>query len=225
MEIHGNSTEPGEVGQRGESVRADGRGAARWPKVRRMRKLGRIIGVGVVAAAAVALTACGSDDDTGAAATSATTSARGSSTAAAAATTFGRECTADDVKVEGGYGENPKITLPDDCDPPTQLLVKDLVAGSGPGAATGQQLTMNYSLITWSDKKKLDSSFDRGKPFPLTLGSGQVIPGWEQGLEGVQQGARRLMIIPPELGYGKGGNGVKPNETLVFVTDAVKVGN
>ncbi|MET7767292.1 FKBP-type peptidyl-prolyl cis-trans isomerase [Nocardia sp. NPDC005366] len=193
-----------------------------------MRKLGRIIGVGVVAAAAVALTACGSDDDTSSAATSttATTSARTASSAVASATaTLGRECTADDIKVAGGYGENPKITLPDNCDPPKQLVVKDLVAGSGPGAAAGQPLTMNYTLITWSDKKKLDSSFDRGKPFQLTLGSGQVIPGWEQGLEGVQQGARRLLIIPPELGYGKGGNGIKPNETLVFVTDAVKVGN
>src|SRR5690606_21013806 len=114
-------------------------------------------------------------------------------------------------------------SIPDDCDPPKQLVVKDLVPGSGPAAAAGDQLTMNYSLVTWSDKQKLDSSFDRGEPFELTLGSGMVIPGWEQGLEGVQQGARRLLIIPPDLGYGAGGNGIKPNETLVFVTDAVDV--
>ncbi|MEV0293995.1 FKBP-type peptidyl-prolyl cis-trans isomerase [Nocardia sp. NPDC050710] len=186
-----------------------------------MQKLGRIIGVGAIAAAAVALTACGSGDDT----SSTATSSKPTGTAAAPATqSHGRECTADDIKVDGGYGDNPKITIPDNCDPPKQLVVKDLVAGSGPGAAAGQALTMNYSLVTWSDKKKLDSSFDRGKPFQLTLGAGMVIPGWEQGLEGVQQGARRLLIIPPELGYGKGGNGIKPNETLVFVTDAVAVG-
>ncbi|MEV2221632.1 FKBP-type peptidyl-prolyl cis-trans isomerase [Nocardia vinacea] len=195
-----------------------------------MQTLRRIIGIGTIAAATFALAACGSDDDKG---SSATTSAATSSAAAASAQpTFGQlpaqntgaECTADDIVVVGGFGATPKITIPDTCTPPTQLLVKDLVPGSGPGAVAGQPLTMNYTLITWSDKKKLDSSFDRGKPFQLTLGAGQVIPGWEQGLVGVQAGARRLLIIPPNLGYGAGGNGIKPNETLVFVTDAVAVG-
>lgn len=195
--------------------------------VRRMQTLGRIIGIATIAAAAFGLVACGSDDDKGAAAT---TSAAAASTAAQPtfgqlpAQNTGAECTADDIVVIGGYGTAPKITIPDTCAPPTQLVVKDLVAGSGPGAAAGQPLTMNYSLVTWSDKKKLDSSFDRGKPFQLTLGAGMVIPGWDEGLVGVQQGARRLLIVPPNLGYGKGGNGVKPNETLVFVTDAVAIG-
>lgn len=196
-----------------------------------MQNLARIIGIGTVAAAAFALTACGSDDsDTATSATSATaatvaTSATSRSAAAPAAPqSHGRECTAADIEVTGGFGENPTITLPDDCDAPTRLIVEDLVPGSGPGAAPGQDLTMNYSLVAWSDGEKLDSSFDRGEPFGLTLGAGQVIPGWEQGLEGVQEGARRLLIIPPDLGYGAGGNGIKPNETLVFVTDAVGVG-
>ncbi|MFC9997043.1 FKBP-type peptidyl-prolyl cis-trans isomerase [Nocardia sp. NPDC127526] len=175
--------------------------------------------IGTIAAAALVLAGCGGGDDS---ASDATTSAK--ATTSAAAQSKGRECTAEDIKVDGGFGENPKITIPDDCDPPEQLIVKDLVAGSGPGAVAGQQLTMNYSLVTWSDKKKLDSSFDRGKPFPLALGAGQVIQGWDQGLIGVQQGTRRLLIVPPDLGYGAGGNGIKPNETLVFVTDAVKVG-
>ncbi|MFD0363937.1 FKBP-type peptidyl-prolyl cis-trans isomerase [Nocardia sp. GCM10030253] len=188
-----------------------------------MQILGRIIGLGTIAAAAFALTACGSGDDNKSASATTTASAKTASSAAAAPQSKGRECTVDDIEVDGGFGANPKITIPDDCDPPKQLIVKDLVEGSGPGAAAGQQLTMNYSLVTWSDKKKLDSSFDRGKPFQLTLGAGQVIPGWDQGLVGVQQGARRLLIIPPDLGYGAGGNGIKPNETLVFVTDAVTV--
>lgn len=198
---------------------------AAWIMVRRMQTLGRIIGIGTIAAAAFGLVACGSDNakDSAAPSSSKTTAAAPASGSAAAPQSKGRECTADDVKVDGGFGVAPKITIPDDCDPPKQLVVKDLVEGSGPGAAAGQQLTMNYSLVTWSDKKKLDSSFDRGKPFQLTLGAGQVIPGWDQGLVGVQQGARRLLIIPPNLGYGAGGNGIKPNETLVFVTDAVTV--
>ncbi|MGS2809577.1 FKBP-type peptidyl-prolyl cis-trans isomerase [Nocardia sp. MW-W600-9] len=182
-----------------------------------MHSLGRIIGIGLVAAAAIATAACGSDSDSA--------SSPGSSTAAGQSTASkGRECTADDITVSGGYGDAPEITIPDSCDPPTTLIVKDLVPGNGPGAVAGQPLTMNYALVTWSDKQTLDSSFKRGKPFQLTLGAGQVIEGWDQGLLGVQQGARRLLIVPPNLGYGAGGNGVAPNETLVFVTDAVQVG-
>lgn len=188
-----------------------------------MQTIGRILAVTAVAAAALGLGGCGSDDSGGTATTSTAADSSAAPGQAAPAESKGRECTADDIDVQGGFGEVPQITLPDDCDPPKQLVTKDLVPGSGPGAAPGQQLTMNYALVTWSDKQKLDSSFDRGEPFELTLGDGMVIPGWEQGLEGVQQGARRLLIIPPDLGYGAGGNGVKPNETLVFVTDAVSV--
>ncbi|NKY89242.1 FKBP-type peptidyl-prolyl cis-trans isomerase [Nocardia veterana] len=192
-----------------------------------MQTLARIIGSAAVAAAAVALTACGGNDDNGSAAASSTTAGlptSGRSAAAAPTASHGRECTADDIGVTGGFGQAPTITIPDDCDPPKQLVTKDLVEGSGPAAATGQPVEMNYSLVTWSDKKKLDSSFDRGQTFPLTLGTGEVIQGWDQGLIGIKQGGRRLLIIPPDLGYGQGGQGVKPNETLVFVTDAVKVG-
>ncbi|WP_327147980.1 FKBP-type peptidyl-prolyl cis-trans isomerase [Nocardia sp. NBC_01329] len=186
-----------------------------------MQTIGRIIAVAAVGAAAFGLTGCGSDDTGGTATTSTAADQPGGQVAPSESK--GRECVADDIEVKGGFGEVPQITIPDDCDPPKQLVVKDLVPGSGPGAASGQQLTMNYALVTWSDRQQLDSSFDRGEPFELTLGDGMVIPGWEQGLEGVQQGARRLLIVPPDLGYGAGGNGVKPNETLVFVTDAVAV--
>ncbi|MET9487930.1 FKBP-type peptidyl-prolyl cis-trans isomerase [Nocardia sp. NPDC006630] len=187
-----------------------------------MRLLGKVGSIGAVAAAVLLMAGCGSSSDTKADST--TTAASSAAQATTAAQSTGRECTADDVKVDGGFGTAPKITIPTDCDPPKTLIVKDLVAGSGPGAQAGQQLTMNYTLITWSDKKKLDSSFDRGETFPLNLGAGEVIKGWDQGLIGVQQGARRLLIVPPNLGYGAGGHGIKPNETLVFVTDAVKVG-
>ncbi|PPJ23121.1 peptidylprolyl isomerase [Nocardia nova] len=193
-----------------------------------MQTLARIIGSAAVAVAAVALTACGGNDDNNSASPSTTapgTRAPAATSAAAAPTaSHGRECTADDIGVTGGFGQAPTITIPDDCDPPKQLVTKDLVEGTGPAAATGRPVEMNYSLVTWSDKKKLDSSFDRGQTFPLTLGTGEVIQGWDQGLIGIKQGGRRLLIIPPDLGYGQGGQGVKPNETLVFVTDAVKVG-
>ncbi|WP_063022640.1 FKBP-type peptidyl-prolyl cis-trans isomerase [Nocardia niwae] len=191
-----------------------------------MHILGRILGIGALAATTIALAACGSDDEPSPVTVSATktTAAAGASAQRPATQSKGRECTAEDITVSGDFGAAPKITIPDNCDPPKQLIVKDLKEGSGPGAAPGQPLTMNYALVTWSDKKTLDSSFDRGKPFRLDLGAGQVIDGWDQGLVGVREGARRLLIVPPELGYGAGGRGIAPYETLVFVTDAVSVG-
>ncbi|QWF84406.1 FKBP-type peptidyl-prolyl cis-trans isomerase [Amycolatopsis sp. CA-230715] len=138
----------------------------------------------------------------------------------------GKECTADDIKVTGDPGKKPEITIPDTCKPPAKLVSKDLKPGTGAEAKAGSQLEMNYELVTWSDKAVKDNSYDRGEAFKLNLGGGDVIPGWDQGLVGIKQGARRLLIIPPALGYkekGAGGGQIKPNETLVFVVDAAKV--
>ncbi|GLY42032.1 peptidyl-prolyl cis-trans isomerase [Amycolatopsis sp. NBRC 101858] len=183
-----------------------------------MQKIGKIV---VVAAAALSLAACGQDAKPQTAAPAGPPVP--SSGAAQATQSKGRECTADDIKTTGKFGEVPTITIPDDCDPPKKLVTKDLSEGTGSPAKAGQKLKMNYLLVTWSDKQKLDSSFDRGETFDLNLGAGEVIPGWDQGLAGIKQGGRRLLIIPPDLAYGEGGQGIKPNETLVFVTDAVSV--
>ncbi|WP_026361310.1 FKBP-type peptidyl-prolyl cis-trans isomerase [Amycolatopsis nigrescens] len=135
-----------------------------------------------------------------------------------------KECTAEDIKVTGAAGAPPEITIPATCKPPTKRLSKDLTPGTGAEAKAGSQLEMNYLLVSWSDKEKKDSSFDRGEPFPLSLGEGSVIKGWDEGLVGIKQGARRLLVIPPAEGYGPNGKGtIKPNETLVFIVDAVKV--
>ena len=185
-----------------------------------MQKLGKIV---VVAAAVCSVAACGQKAaDTAQPGTAAGPSVPASSSAPATPQSKGRECTADDIKTTGKFGEAPTITIPDDCDPPKKLITKDLSPGTGEGAKAGQKLSMNYHLVTWSDKQVLDSSFGK-EPFDLILGAGKVIPGWDQGLVGVKQGARRLLIIPPDLGYGAGGNGIAPNETLVFVTDAVSI--
>ncbi|MEA5362714.1 FKBP-type peptidyl-prolyl cis-trans isomerase [Amycolatopsis sp., V23-08] len=183
-----------------------------------MQKIGKIV---VAVAAALSLAACGQKAQPQQTAAPAGPPVP-SSNAAPATQSKGRECTADDVKTTGKFGEAPTITIPDDCDPPKKLITKDLSEGTGNGAKAGQALKMNYTVVTWSDKKVLDSSFD-SKPFDLNLGAGEVIPGWDQGLVGVKQGGRRMMIIPPDLAYGQGGRGIKPNETLVFVTDAVAV--
>lgn len=173
------------------------------------------------------LSACGDSDDSGDAAAEDTASVESDDTSSegtAEADEAGPACTADDIEVAGGFGENPEVTLPDDCSPPTELLSKDLVAGDGPVAEAGSTLVTDYQLVTWSDGMVLDSSFDRGQPFPLeNLGNAPVIDGWNEGLVGIKQGTRRLLVVPPDKGYGQGGNGIQPDETLVFVVDAVEV--
>ena len=112
---------------------------------------------------------------------------------------------------------------PERGDPPTQLGVEDVVEGDGPPAATGDRLTVHYVGLRWSDGGPFDSSWERGTPFTVELGAGTVIPGWEQGLEGMRAGGRRILTIPPDLAYGDRGAGgvIGPGETLVFVVDLV----
>lgn len=108
---------------------------------------------------------------------------------------------------------------------PTKLVVKDLKKGHGPAAKSGDKLTVNYVGVSCSTGTAFDASYPRHQPFPLTLGQGQVIKGWDQGLVGMKAGGRRELIIPASLGYGPTGSGpIKPNETLIFVVDLVKIG-
>jgi peptidylprolyl isomerase len=109
--------------------------------------------------------------------------------------------------------------------PPTKLVTKDLKKGHGPPAKSGDKLTVNYVGVSCSTGKAFDASYPRHKAFPVTIGQGQVIPGWDQGLVGMRAGGRRELIIPASLGYGATGSGpIKPNETLIFVVDLVKIG-
>jgi FKBP-type peptidyl-prolyl cis-trans isomerase len=105
--------------------------------------------------------------------------------------------------------------------PPKQLVTKDLEEGSGPAAKAGDEVSVQYVGVNYKSGKEFDASWDRGEPFPFVLGSGGVIPGWEQGVEGMKVGGRRELVIPPELGYGSTGSppAIPPNETLVFVVD------
>jgi peptidylprolyl isomerase len=104
------------------------------------------------------------------------------------------------------------------------LTVVDIVKGSGAGAKDGDSVTVDYAGSSWSTGKEFDASWNSGQPFPVALGQGSVIQGWEQGLQGMKNGGRRLLVIPPDLGYGAQGSGdkIKPNETLVFVIDRRK---
>ena len=103
---------------------------------------------------------------------------------------------------------------------PTKLVTKDLVVGKGAAAGPGDQLVVNYVGKVFASGKEFDASWKTGQPLPFTLGTGQVIPGWDQGVAGMKVGGRRMLVIPPSLGYGATPSGKIPaNSTLVFVVD------
>jgi FKBP-type peptidyl-prolyl cis-trans isomerase len=107
---------------------------------------------------------------------------------------------------------------------PAKLDMTDLKTGNGPAIKAGQTAVVHYTGWLYSgtapDKKgrKFDSSVDRNEPFRFPLGGGQVIPGWDQGVAGMQVGGKRRLVIPPDLAYGDGGAGgvIPPGATLVF---------
>jgi peptidylprolyl isomerase len=106
--------------------------------------------------------------------------------------------------------------------PPSTLVTRDLVAGTGAAATASSTVNVQYVGANYADGAVFDSSWQRGQPttFPLS----QVVPGFAQGITGMHVGGRREIVIPPALGYGASGNGpVAPNETLVFVVDLVNV--
>jgi peptidylprolyl isomerase len=122
-------------------------------------------------------------------------------------------------------GPKPTVEVPKGP-APTQLVVKDLKTGSGVEAKSGDQVSVQYVGVLYSDGKQFDSSWDRGQPFSFQLGGSQVIPGWDQGVAGMKVGGRRELVIPPDLGYGAQGQPptIPANATLVFVIDLVSVG-
>ncbi len=119
----------------------------------------------------------------------------------------------------------PDVTVPDE-QPPTDLEVLDETLGDGDEAVSGTNVTVHYVGVSWSTGEQFDASWDRMEPFSFGLGRGQVIQGWDQGVQGMRVGGRRRLTIPPQLGYGAAGAGgvIAPNETLVFVVDLISVG-
>jgi len=125
---------------------------------------------------------------------------------------------------EDKLGSKPKIAAPAGT-PPRTLQKREIVKGTGKQAKTGDNVTVQYVGISWSNGKQFDASWDRGQPFKFQLGAGMVIPGWDQGVIGMRVGGRRQLVIPPDLAYGPQGQPptIGPNETLVFDIDLLKV--
>jgi peptidylprolyl isomerase len=125
-------------------------------------------------------------------------------------------------EISGSKGSKPTISAPIG-NPPSTLQSKDIFEGSGKEAVSTSVLEVHYTLMAWSYGTLVESTWDAGQTatFPLS----GVIAGWQQGIPGMKEGGRRLLVIPPDLGYGSQGAGgaIGPNETLIFVVDLVKV--
>ena len=166
----------------------------------------------------VALAACGGNSSSSAPSASSASSSSSAPAATASSPTG--------VGVKGAFGQKPTLEIPAKT-APTALSADVLTEGTGAVAAKGDLIVVNYLGQTWQPKdgkpNVFDNSFDKKEAFSFPLGGGQVIPGWDQGLEGKKAGSRVLLTIPPKLAYGEdknGGNGLG-GQTLVFVVDVV----
>lgn len=114
----------------------------------------------------------------------------------------------------------PTIEVPAG-EPPTELVIEDLVVGDGPEAQSGAIVNVDYVGVSWSTGVEFDASWNRGDVFSFALGGRMVIAGWDQGVAGMKVGGRRRLTIPPHMGYGAAGAGgvIGPNETLIFTVD------
>ncbi len=118
--------------------------------------------------------------------------------------------------------EKPEVDFPGG-EPPADLQITDVWEGDGAVAKPGDTVEVHYVGVAYSTGEEFDASWNRGGPLQFQLGVGQVIAGWDQGVQGMKVGGRRQLIIPPDLAYGNrgAGNVIAPGETLIFVCDLV----
>ncbi|HRY08387.1 MAG: FKBP-type peptidyl-prolyl cis-trans isomerase [Actinobacteria bacterium] len=171
----------------------------------------------IAVAVPLLLAGCGSD--------SADSTASAEPTASAAASPAGDATTVDGVTVTGAPDAEPTITIEEGATPPQELVVEEITPGDGKAVGPNSLVTVQYVGTAWSTGQVFDSSWATGElQFPIK----GVITGWQEGLQGVKEGSRVLLIIPPDKGYGANpppGSGIGVDDTLVFVVDVKKVGS
>ncbi|MFD3547682.1 FKBP-type peptidyl-prolyl cis-trans isomerase [Streptomyces sp. NPDC058655] len=116
--------------------------------------------------------------------------------------------------------EKPEIDFPEGP-VPTDLVIEDVWLGDGAEAKAGSRVSVHYVGVAFSTGEEFDASWNRGAPLQFQLGVGQVIAGWDRGVQGMKVGGRRKLTIPADLAYGDRGAGgaIKPGEALIFVCD------
>lgn len=118
----------------------------------------------------------------------------------------------------------PKPKIPSGP-PPTELVILDKTEGSGKAAEDGDEVSMDYIGYVYKSREMFEANWEGGEPFTFTLGAGEVIAGWDEGIKGMKVGGERELIIPPSLAYGSQGvyPNIAPNSTLVFLVKLVAV--
>jgi peptidylprolyl isomerase len=166
---------------------------------------------------ALVVAGCGGSDDSSSSSESTATSTESSEKSSA------ESGESTEKQSSGGEKTKPKVTVPSGP-PPKKLEVKEIEKGTGATAKAGDEALVQYVGVGYESEEEFDSSWSN-EPFPVTLGAGGVIPGWEQGIQGMKVGGRRELIIPPDLAYGPQGSPpvIGPNETLIFVIDLLAV--
>ena len=171
--------------------------------------------ISIAIATAIVLTACGSES-------SSQPSVEATSGAAIKVAGPLEPITVAEITVTGSLDSEPVIEIGTDAVPATELVVGDQILGTGDSVVPTSTVLAHYIGVGLISGQKFDSSWDRGQP--IQFGLDQVIPGWTQGLTGMQVGGRRVLVIPGDLAYGAtppAGSGIEPNETLIFVVDLI----
>jgi len=128
------------------------------------------------------------------------------------------------LEIATDLDKKPAVARPSG-EPPTKLYSRDIVTGKGKVAKVNESISVNYVGHSYSTGTEFDSSWSRNEPTTFELKKGGLIEGWIEGIPGMREGGRRLLVIPSELAYKDQQNGtIAPNETLVFVIDLKKVG-
>jgi len=168
----------------------------------------------VLCAFALPLAACGGGGN------SSSSAAKPAASGSAATPTAAQTADALASSISKDLTKKPVVAIPAGGTPKS-LVKRDIVVGKGKPARQGDSVQVQYVGSSWSTGSEFDASWDRGQPFSFTLGQGGVIKGWDVGVVGMRPGGRRLLVIPPQLGYGAQGSPPKiaANETLAFVVD------
>jgi peptidylprolyl isomerase len=161
-------------------------------------------------ALAIAVGGCGGSDS----------DSSSDSTGSSDSTSSSKSAEADNTDLS----KKPVVTVPTEVSP-KKFAYLEIVEGDGPVAKSGDKVSVQYVGVGFDTEKEFDSSWSRNEPFSFTLGGGEVIKGWDQGVEGMKVGGRRELLLPASLAYGAAGSppSIGPNETLIFVIDLLKV--
>ncbi len=173
----------------------------------------------LILTATLLFAACGSDDDTASDTSTSETTASDDADSEQPSDTSGETSDTGSVTPPATNPDKPEVEIPDET--PTELVVTVIEEGDGPAAESGDTVIVDYVGVRTRDGVEFDNSYDRFEPFPVVLGAGGVIPGWDQGLVGAQNGARIQLDIPSDLAYGAEARGdiIGENEALTFLID------